>query len=232
VVADDFQFGPEKSRNYEVGVKSTFLDKRVLVDISLYDTKFTNLQVTTFDSTLLTYVTGNAAAATSKGLEWSTAWVLSQDFKVSASGAYLDAVYDNFPGAQCLTSTPAADCSAAGTTNLGGTTLLGASRWTGNVGADYSHPIMQGMKFSASAIATYRSSYTISADENPFYGVQPGFVKFDGNIGISKDAWAVALIGRNIGNKLTKSFAYNFSGVGVADVDETRSVTIQARVRF
>jgi iron complex outermembrane recepter protein len=232
VVASDFKFAPEKSKNYEVGLKSTFFDKRVLVDVSLYDTKFTDLQVTTFDPTLITYVTGNAAAATSKGVEWSVAWALSQNLKLSGSGAYLDAKYDNFPGAECLTTTPAAECSAAGTTNLKGTTVLGASTWTGNLGFDFNHPLTNDYNLTASGVASYRSGYFISTDESPIYGYQAGFVKYDGNIAINKNAWTVALVGRNIGNKITKSFAYNFNGIGVADVDETRSIMIQARVHF
>jgi iron complex outermembrane receptor protein len=232
VVASDFKFAPEQSRNYEAGIKSTFFDKRVLLDLSIYDTRFKDLQVTTFDPTLITYVTSNAAAATSKGAEWSVAWVLTKDWKVSSSGAYLDAKYDNYPGAECLTTTPAAQCSATGTTNLAGTTLLGASTWTGNVALDFNHPLTDNLKLSASAVASYRSGYTIATTEDPAYGYQPGFVKIDGNIAITRGAWSVALIGKNLADKLTKNFAYDFSGVGVADVDPTRSVMAQVRVRF
>jgi iron complex outermembrane recepter protein len=232
VVATDFQFAPEKSKSYEAGVKSTILDKRVLLNLDYYNTKFDNLQVTTFDPTLLTYVTGNAASATSKGVEWEAAWLASESLKLSTSGAYLDAKYNNFPGAQCLSTTPPADCSPQGTTNLGGTTLLGASRWTGNVEVDFNHPLVDSWNFTASAIATYRSAYTISADENPNYGVEGGFVKYDANISFSKNAWTIAVIGKNVSDKLTKSFAYNFSGIGVADLDETRAILLQARVKF
>jgi iron complex outermembrane recepter protein len=157
VVASDFKFAPEKSKSYEIGVKSTLLDKRVLLNLDVYDTKFDDSQVTTFDSALLTYVTGNAASATSKGVEWSAQWVLSQNLKVASSGAYLDAVYNNFSGAQCLSGTPAADCSAAGTTNLAGTTLLGASKWTGNVELDFNHALVNEWNFTAAA-TSYRST--------------------------------------------------------------------------
>jgi iron complex outermembrane recepter protein len=232
VVASDFQFAPEKSKSYEAGLKSTVLDKRVLLNVDYYNTKFDNLQVTTFDSTLLTYVTGNAASATSKGVEWNAEWLATEYLKFATAGAYLDAKYNNFPGAQCLSSTPPAQCSPQGTTNLGGTTLLGASKWTGNVEVDFNHPFINSWKFTASAIATYRSMYTISADENPDYGVEGGFVKYDANIAFSKNAWTIAVIGKNITDKLTKSFAYNFSGVGVADLDETRAIMLQARVKF
>jgi iron complex outermembrane receptor protein len=232
VVATDFEFAPEKSKSYEAGIKSTILDKRLLLNLDYYNTKFDNLQVTTFDPTLLTYVTGNAASATSKGVEWSAAWLATESLKFSTAGAYLDAKYNNFPGAQCLSTTPPADCSAQGTTNLGGTTLLGASRWTGNVEADFNHPLINSWNFTASVIATYRSGYTIAATEDPNYGVQGGFVKYDANLTFSKNAWSIAVIGKNISDKLTKSFAYDFSGIGVADLDETRAILVQARVKF
>jgi iron complex outermembrane receptor protein len=232
VTAADFQFQPETSKSYEVGVKSTFLDKRLLVDVDLYDTKFTNLQVTTFDPTLLTYITGNAASATSKGVEWSTGWIISPSWKFSTAGAYLDAIYNNFPGAQCLATTPAADCSTAGTTNLAGTTLLGASKWTGNGELDFNHPLTSQWNLTAAAIASYRSGYFVSADQSPVYGYQSGFTKYDANVSVIRGAWTISVIGKNVTNKLTKSFAYDFSGVGVADVDPTRQIILQARARF
>jgi hypothetical protein len=100
------------------------------------------------------------------------------------------------------------------------------------VEADFNHPFINSWKFTASAIATYRSTYTISADENPLYGVEGGFVKYDANIAFSKDAWTIAVIGKNISDKLTKSFAYNFNGIGVADLDETREILLQVHVKF
>ena len=232
VVAADFQYAPEKSKSYEVGVKSTMLDKRLLVNVDLYNTKFDNLQVTTFDPALLTYITGNAASATSKGAEWQVDWVISEHWRFDTAGAYLNAKYDNFPGAQCLSTTPAAECSPAGTTNLGGTTLLGASKWTGYVGLNFNQALTNDWKLNAALIASYRSEYTISADQNPIYGVQPGFTKYDGNIELIRGKWSLAFIGRNLSNKLTKSFAYDFSGQGVADVDESRQYIIQARFKY
>jgi iron complex outermembrane receptor protein len=231
VVAADFQFKPEKSKNYEVGIKSTFFDRRLLLNVSVYDTKFTNLQVSTFDPKLVTYITGNAASATSKGVEWSAAWVLSQHLKLSGSGAYLDAKYNDFPGAQCLTTTPAAQCINQ-TTNLAGTTVPTASTWTGNLGLEFNHALADGWNFSSLAATTYRSAYFVSGDQNPYYGYQPGFSKYDGNIAINKGQWTIALVGTNLSNKVTKSFAYNFNGIGVANIDETRSVKLQARFRY
>jgi len=232
VVASDFQYRPETSKNTEVGIKSTFLDQRLLLNVSLYDTRFHDLQVTTFDPTLITYITSNAASATSRGVEWTFAWLILPGLQLTTSGAYLDAKYDNFPGAQCLATTPPSECSPAGTTNLAGTTILGASKWTGNGQLDYKHPLTGGWDFDASAMASYRSGYFISADQNPLYGYQPSYWKYDANISFSKGGWNVALIGKNLSNKLTKNFSYNFSGIGVADVDPTRDILLQVRVRF
>jgi iron complex outermembrane recepter protein len=232
VVAADFQYAPEKSRSYELGVKSTWLDKRLLVNVDLYDTKFDDLQVTTFDPALLTYITGNAASATSKGAEWQIDFVISPNWRFTTAGAYLDAKYDNFPGAQCIATTPPAECSPAGTTNLAGTTLLGASKWTGYGGLNYTQALTNDWKLDAALLVSYRSEYTISADQNPIYGVQPGFAKYDGNIVLTRGHWSLAAIGRNLSNKLTKSFAYDFAGQGVADVDESRQYIVQARFKY
>jgi iron complex outermembrane recepter protein len=231
VTAKDFAFRPEQSKNYEIGEKATFLDHRVLLNVSYYYEKFKDLQVTTFDPTTVSFITGNAASATSKGVESSLEWVILRSLKLMGSGAYLDAKYNNFPGAECLSTTPAAQC-INGTTNLAGTTIIGSSTWTGNLGLEFNHEVANGWKFSSIATATFRSGYFISSDQSPIYGYQPGFYKYDGNIEFSKGNWSITLLGQNLSNKVTKSFSYDLAGVAVANIDETRSFVLRVGTHF
>src|SRR3546814_2672884 len=56
------------------------------------------------------YLTGNAASATSKGIEGSLSIFPFPNFDITASGAYQDIAYDDYPGAACL-ATQVADGS-------------------------------------------------------------------------------------------------------------------------
>src|SRR3546814_18377840 len=70
-VDSSFTFEPERSENFEAGIKSTLFDGAVIANVSAYHTQFKNLQVSVYRPETSSYLTGNAASATSKGIEGS-----------------------------------------------------------------------------------------------------------------------------------------------------------------
>jgi iron complex outermembrane recepter protein len=236
VTASEFSYGAEKSTNYEIGTKMTLWSDRLIFDIDLYDLQFKNLQVSTWDPTIVGFVTSNAAAATSKGVETSLDWMMLDNLRLSSSAAYLDAIYNNFPGAACLASQPVT-CVAA-TNNLAGTTIPGASRWTGNVQADYWHPIGDGFKIDTLAAVIFRSTFTTSDDESPIYGIQKSYAKLNARVEFAPDddRWSIALVGKNLTNRLTESFSYlwplSATPQAIKFLDETRTISLEVHYRF
>lgn len=234
ISATQFQYGPESSENFEAGFKSTLFDDRVLLNATVYNTRFKDLQVASYDSSVATFVTKNAAKATSRGVEMNGEWRVAEGFRLSGSAAYLDAKFDDFPGAACRTTTPKPCVSE----NLGGAVLPGASKWTGNVQAEYWRPVGDDLKITATAIVAFRSKFITATDYDPVYGVQDGYQKLDVRLELaqSADRWALALVGKNLTNKLTQSFSYlwplSTPATGVQFLDETRTVSLEARLRF
>ena len=234
LLASQFEFGKEQSENYEVGVKSTFFDHRVQLNATIYDTKFKNLQVSSYDPNTATFITKNAARATSKGVEMNARWLVIEPLTLSASVAYLDAKFDSFPGAACRATTPR-PCTSE---DLAGVVLPGASKWSGNVEADLVEPLGGGMQFRASAIVTFRSRYFTATDYSPNYGVQGSYSKLDARVEVGPEdgRWSLAVVGKNLTNKFTQSFSYlwplSTPPTGVQFLDETRNVSIEGRVRF
>src|SRR3546814_21122538 len=66
-------FNPEFAWNYELGLRSRFLDNRAQVNATLYQMDYSNLQVTTIIGT--SRVTDNAANARIRGLEVETEFI-------------------------------------------------------------------------------------------------------------------------------------------------------------
>lgn len=238
--AGHFTFDEERARNYEIGVKSTLFDDRLILNATYYYLEFTDLQVSTYDPTIPGFVSGNAAEATSSGIETQAIWQISSAFRLSASVAYLDAEYDDFPGAQCPTvvqGTPACD-AATNTTNLGGQTITGASDWTGNIELSVEQPIGNRLVLGASVLGYYRSDFTTSTDWDPVYGVQDSYDKWDARVSVRSESgsWEIALIGKNLTDELTQNFSYLWPGspppVGIQYLDETRTIALQGTVRF
>jgi iron complex outermembrane receptor protein len=245
VLANTFMFQPERSTNYEGGVKSSFADHRVVLDLSIYDTKFDNLQVSVYDPSLASFVTGNAASATSKGVEASLQWLPVRRFDLTASGAYTDAKYNNFPGATCLATETVAQCNPASpasieANNIAGTPLPWTSKWTASVQAHYTAPLGDALRLDATANLHYRSAFFTSASLSPIWGTQSGVAKIDLRLQVGDDhgKWDLALVGRNLTNQITVDFASAWPAPltnnphAFQEVDEPRVFEIEGRYHF
>ncbi len=85
-------YGPDRTVNYEVGVRQDLFNKTVAVDITGYYIDWLNVQVPSIVDTADGPFTlnGNAASAVSKGVEWSINWVPLRGLTLSAVGDYTD----------------------------------------------------------------------------------------------------------------------------------------------
>ncbi|MEK6806189.1 MAG: TonB-dependent receptor [Pseudomonadota bacterium] len=98
VTSDDLEYEPETAETYEVGAKGKFLDDSLAVNLTLYQTKFENLQVLAFNGVF--FDVSNAGAATSSGLEADFQWLTPYEpLTIIGSLGLLDAKYDRYASA-------------------------------------------------------------------------------------------------------------------------------------
>ncbi|HEV2364751.1 MAG TPA: TonB-dependent receptor [Caulobacteraceae bacterium] len=227
-----FSFRPETSTNYEGGIKSSFLDHRLVLDLSVFDTIFKDLQVSTYIPAIAGVAVSNAGSASTKGAEFSGSLDFGGGLVGTAALAYDDAKYDNFPGAPCLYNNPT--CNVA-TNNIGGTIIPFSSKWSGSAGLTYTRPLANGWTAALSGDVAFRSKYTIEADLDPA-SVQPTYAKLDMRLQVSSpgNLWTFAIYGRNLTNERTTSFTYiwPFGAYRVTFMDETRLVGISVTRHF
>jgi len=231
-----FEFAGENSTNYEVGLKSTFLDGRALFDLTAFHTKFDHLQVSNYIP-VTGLVIGNAGSATTQGVEATAAFKPIPALNLSGSVAYLDAKYDDFPGGPCIY--PNLACDQA-TNNIAGTTIPNTSKWSGNVQGEYTVHLPNDLRLTGTLITTFRSSYFVEANLNPT-SRQPSYAKLDARLELSgpRDRWTLAIFGRNLTDEHTFNFSYfwPFAAPSSAPhqlkyLEETRVVGIGARFRY
>ncbi len=240
-----FVFKPEKSQNYEAGVKSTLADGRLVLNASVYDTKFDNLQVSVYNPANSTYVTGNAASASSKGIEGSAAWYPMKNLDFTGSAAYQDAKYDNYPGAACLASQLVSVCNPAvpasfAANNLAGTPLPYTSKFSFSVQGHYRADLANDHYLDGVIAVSGRSKYFDSDNQSPLFGIQKGYAKLDARIQYAptSDRWHVALVGKNLTNEKTTGSAFKLPfpitpvARSILYLEETRNVAIEAGVKF
>jgi iron complex outermembrane receptor protein len=211
-----FRYKPERSTNYEAGIKFAFLDHAVVGSLSVYDTQFKNLQVSVYNPANSTYVTGNAASATSKGVETTLTIRPVANFDITASGAYMDIKYDDYPGAACLATQTVAQCDPNNPASFKNNNLAGysppyTSKWNGSVQAHAWFMLTDDVKFDITGVAAGRSGFFDSDNQSPIFGYQKGFIKYDLRLQVAgkNDAWHVALVGKNLSNEITTGSAFN-----------------------
>ncbi|MET0271633.1 MAG: TonB-dependent receptor, partial [Phenylobacterium sp.] len=240
-----FTFRPEKSENIEAGVKSTLADGAVVLNASVYKTKFKDLQVSTYNSNVQSYIVGNAAAASSTGIEGSVVWRPFNNFDITANGAYQDVKYDDYPGAQCLATQPLTQCNptvpaSVLANNLKGYPLPNISKWSGTIRANHVADMSNGLQISSTLSLSARSKYFNSDDESIEYGQQKGYGKLDARIQLAPadGPWHVALVGTNLTDEITTSGSFRLPAPvapvtrALYWVEPGRNISLEAGFKF
>ena len=128
----------ESSKALEAGVRSSFFDRRLTINLSAFHTKFDDFQVQSFDTVIRTFQILNAAKVTSKGLEATVAARLFDGFTLNGSASLLSSKFGSFPGAQCYPTQATSGCSVSVTTfDAAGLRLPNAPTFTSTVQAKY-----------------------------------------------------------------------------------------------
>ncbi|MET0984833.1 MAG: TonB-dependent receptor, partial [Steroidobacteraceae bacterium] len=191
-------FGPETSKSYEVGFKTQWLENRLLVNITLFDVKFKDMQRDITQSgpnNTFVQVTANAADATTKGIEFESFFRPVPEFTVHATFGYLKAEY---------TSYESVNATNGQVIDLSDTPMPYAPEYTASGSAEYTVPFNPVFGFdSAEFFVSYdwRSKFTESNTNHPSgfqdeYGVASAAVSFDAG-----DRYKVTLYGDNLFDK-------------------------------
>jgi iron complex outermembrane receptor protein len=96
-------FDEETAINYEMGLKSTWLESTLRLNVAVFYTDYQDLQVTRFTQLADNptngfgeFITENAAEADITGLEVEFTWMATDSLEFGGSYAYLDAEYKDF----------------------------------------------------------------------------------------------------------------------------------------
>jgi iron complex outermembrane receptor protein len=142
--AASFPVKPEKSNDYELGVRSEWLDHRLIVNGTVYDTEYTDFQVQTIIPNILnSFILANIPKARSRGLELDVIAQITENLHFNLGYAYTEANAIDYPVGQCYSGqTLPATCTASPAyQSLDGATLPNAPKNKINLGLDYKQGI-------------------------------------------------------------------------------------------
>jgi iron complex outermembrane receptor protein len=157
------EFNDETSKNYEIGMKTSLLDHRVVFDVDGFI-----MDVDGFQDSLLNPVTGsgfivgNAGNREVKGVEASLDTHLIRPLTVTANVAYLDSVYTSYTDAQCAVNL-VPNGSKPGTCNYTGLTPALSPKWKASFAAEYVAPLgIKDIDWFARGEVNYTSEMNLS----------------------------------------------------------------------
>jgi iron complex outermembrane receptor protein len=210
-VGTPIQYNPDRTYNYELGLKADFLEHHLIVDASLYYIDWKNLQINLTSPVDKANYLANGSEAKSEGIELA---VRARPL----TGLTLDGWID-YDGA-ALTQDFPADSTAYG---VKGNRLPFNARWTGHVSAQQDVPLGHGVTGYLGAQATYVGErlgvFTPTTDRQ----VYPTYTQTDLRAGANWDTWSMNVYANNITDKRGEI------GGGIGSFSTTNFYYIQPR---
>jgi iron complex outermembrane receptor protein len=178
---------PEENVMLEAGLKSSWFEHRLTVNVTLFHEKYRNYQVTVLNTVANVFQLGNAGGAVAKGVELEVNGRLSDEWRVSGGLSYNDNYYTDYMTACWLASEPIKQATTgpngcfvhpgqtAVSAQAAGTPMVNAPRYTWRTGLNYDHAFAGGMLLDAGATYLHRTThYSSPMDPNliaPGYGI-------------------------------------------------------------
>ena len=210
VSGSDGEFDEEISTNYELGWKSTFGDRRLQFNGTLFYVDYEDFQSQTFDGTSVRVT--NAGNLESYGTELELVFIPAANFTLGTAVGYNKAEYGSFDNGQCTTEqafykfyiedgaqTGSPGTSSNCTQDLAGEPLANAPEWTVSSYAQYDRELGSKLTLVARFEHSYIDSYFLEEDLDPHLKNDAvNLLNLRLSLGSLSRTWEVALWGRNI----------------------------------
>lgn len=219
---------------WEGGVKWG-VSRQLNLNMSAFYSRFGNLQVQAFNGT--TFITNNAAKASSRGLEFEGRWAPVRGLTLSGSVVYVDAHYDDYTGAACTTAQTAVWTGTGRCRqDLSGRPLQDSARWSSSLNANYEFAITSDWRLRLYAGANIRSGIFVASDLDPI-SFQHSYATVDANVELlaPSDRFSISLLAKNIGDVRAMTNLVNnpgFTGTKSVAIIEPRTIEVRASVKF
>jgi iron complex outermembrane receptor protein len=231
---------PEKSLDFELGIKGAFLDRSLLFNANVYETRVKDYQqqvsefdaVTTAATGVNTYrgYLGSVPGVTLRGIEADGSWMPNQNWRFTLGGAFNHAFYSDYTNSPCLPDS--AGNPVVGSCDYTGKQLPFAPKFTNNVGVAFRKPISGNLVLRSFVNNSYRSSANYNSTLSDFgkfdsYNITDGGISIETNDG----KWSLGLVGKNLFDTkyVTDISTYSTSAAITATPGERRYVGIVLR---
>ena len=137
---------PERNETYEVGIKNTLFDRRLILNLDAFYTKVHDFQATVVENSLTQTVQlrgylSNIPEVTVKGVEADVTALILPGLSARTSAAYSEGEYSDYPAGPCPLEVQTAATTQC---SLTGRRLASLPRFAISAGLDYVRPLADG----------------------------------------------------------------------------------------
>jgi iron complex outermembrane receptor protein len=198
---------PERSKDWQIGLKTQFLDRRATLNVTLFDTKFKNFQaqgIEVLSDGTTNFRLANVGRLRTKGVEVEGSFRAASDVNFSGGVTYNDAKITEFTGAQCYPNQTAAQ-GCVGTParqDLAGFRPPQAPRWKLAANGEFTPSLTQTFDGVAQVSYSYQSAINFSINQDP-QTFQPGYGIANVSLGIRAPdkKWEIVAFVNNVFDK-------------------------------
>jgi iron complex outermembrane receptor protein len=212
---------PEIADDAELGIKSSWLQRRLTANANLFWTQVKDYQATLLEpvgnTNTFVQVLTNIGKVRTRGVESEISAIPIDGLTLRLSASYDNATYLSYDNAPCSAEALAPKNAAQGSIicNLSGKPLVGAPTWIVNPGASWAHRSFASLTGTAEVDYAWRSKQYGSADDSE-YALIPSYGLLNVRYGVGREfdggkSWEVSLWSNNVLDK-----RYVTGGVTVA----------------
>ncbi|KIX10959.1 TonB-dependent receptor [Dethiosulfatarculus sandiegensis] len=211
-----FVYDPEYTLNYEIGFKTSWLDKRLIANVALFYITINDKQVSEYTAGGAVASIDNAVEAHSKGIELELKAKPAKGLDIFATFGYVDTEIDEWK---------------AGSADYTGNKMPNTPEYTYNLGVQYSHD--KGLFFRADLLGTgemygdVKNSNHVKLEDYYLLNLRLGYVS---------ENYDVIFWCKNTFDETYYTSAFDYGdpneAIGVAQNGEPRSIGVTLTYRF
>jgi len=228
----DIEFDEEIVDSFELGMKGSFLDDSLSLNVTLFYMEIEGLQLATqVPGVEVGFSVDNAADSTSQGVELESNWAINNNWTLGLNYAYTDATYDEFDGIE--------DCSddykdANGNCDLAGAPLQYAPENKLSAYVDYfAEQAVAGWDFGARVDLHYTDDqYTDVALQDFSFSESHETISASLRVISPSQKVTLSLIGRNLTNEEINAWTAPSGPNTISAMAPPRLITVALGYKF
>ena len=207
---DENSFEPQKSTNYEIGIKGNVKNLRMAATVFYMDIE----DVHVYKAFGHNYYTDNADRGHSQGVELELAYQLTNTIELTGSVGFIEAEYDSYDAGDGI--------------SFDGQDIENTPSYTATFGVGYRHP--SGVYGRIDMRAKGETAFYNDADKT--FVKEDAYAVFDAKIGYQTGGWDFYVYAKNLSDEAYITDFISNSSLMLAGFGDPRTVGVGVRYRF